>query len=347
MSDTKEVIQARLLAEIDDTYDKTEGSFVYDVEKPVAVELEKSYIAQDLITNRGFADTATGTYLERKVGAYGLYRKIATNATTTVTITGTTGALITIGDKVATDLVDFTFTEDKTIGETGIETVNVICDIAGTIGNVPVGAIKYFPVTLAGLVSVTNAIAITNGYIAETDNELRQRYYVKVQNPGTSGNVAAYIAWCLSVTGVGGAKITPLWNGNGTVKATIINGNKRAADAQLITDIETYIETVRPIGAIVTVISATEKPINIIVTLTIDTDNYVLADIQTSIETILIDYFKTLAFTETYVSYAKIGNLIFDVAGVLDYSGLTVNSGTANITTGTEEIAVLGGVTLG
>jgi uncharacterized phage protein gp47/JayE len=347
MSDTKEVIQARLLAEIDNTYDKTEGSFVYDVEKPVAIELEKSYIVQDLITNKGFADTASGTYLERKVGAYGLYRKMATNATTTVTITGTIGALIITGDKVATDLVNFTFVEDKTIGETGIETVNVICDVTGIMGNVPVGAIKYYPVTLAGLVSVTNTIAITNGYAAETDNELRLRYYVKVQNPGTSGNVAAYIAWCLSVTGVGGTKIFSLWNGNGTVKATIINSNKRAADAQLIIDVATYIETVRPIGATVTVISATEKPISITVTLVIDTDNYILADVKTAIETSLTDYFKTLAFTETYVSYAKIGNLIFDVAGVLDYSNLTVNSGTSNITTDAEEIAVLGGVTLG
>lgn len=347
MSDSKEVIQARLLSNIDNTYDKTEGSFFYDAEKPVAIELESAYAEQNEILNKGFVDTATDTFLERITSVYGIYRKLATKSTTTVTITGTIGALITIGDKVASDLVNFTFTEDKVIDATGIVTVIVECATAGTIGNVPIGAIKYFPITLAGLVSVTNTVAVTNGYETETDVELQQRYYDKVRNPATSGNKAQYLIWAKEVTGVGDAKIFALFYGKGTVKVTIINSNKRAADTELINNVAAHIEEVRPIGVTVSVVSATEKAIDISVTLSIDTNNYTLEGITTAIEVALTEYFKTIAFITTYVSYARIGNLIFDIPGVLDYSNLLVNTGTANIDITDEEIAVLGGAVVG
>ena len=347
MGDSKEVIQARLLSNIDDIYDKTEGGFLYDAEAPVAIELESAYAEQGEILNKGFVDTAIDTFLERITSVYGIYRKLATKATTTVTITGTIGALITIGAKVASDLVNFTITEDKVIDVTGTIAVMVECEIAGTIGNVPIGSIKYFPVTLAGLVSVTNTLAVTNGYASETDAELQQRYYDKVRNPATSGNKAQYLTWSKEVTGVGDAKIFPLFYGDGTVKVTIINSNKRAADTELINNVATYIESVRPIGATITVVSATEKVIDISVTLVIDTDNYTIEAVTVAIENILEEYFKSIAFITSYVSYAMIGNLIFDIPGILDYSNLLVNSGTANIDITIEEVSVLGGVVVG
>lgn len=347
MADSKEVIQARLLSNISDEYDKTEGSFFYDAEMPLSIELENAYDEQESILDKGFVDTATGEYLDKKVAEQGIYRKQATHATTTVTITGSVGANIIEGDKVASDNATYEFMESKTIEDTGQTTVNVQCTQLGTMGNVPVGAIKYFPVTLSGLVSVTNNVAVTNGYDGESDEELRQRYYTKVQTPSTSGNKYHYLNWAKEITGVGDAKVFSLWNGNGTVKVVIINSNKCSADSTLINEVFTHIENNRPIGATVTVISAIEKTINVSVSLVIDTNNYTIEGVTTAIENALTDYFKSIAFVETYVSYAKIGNIIFDIKGVLDYSNLTVNNGTANITISDEEIPVLGGVTVG
>lgn len=88
----------------------------------------------------------------------------ATKATGYVTIKGSEGAIITIGDKVASDTLDFTAQEEKTIDATGEVVVLVECDQEGSIGNVPVGAIKYFPVTIQGLDEVTNNQAFTTGY---------------------------------------------------------------------------------------------------------------------------------------------------------------------------------------
>jgi uncharacterized phage protein gp47/JayE len=347
VSDSKETILNRLLTNTNDEYDKSEGSFFYDVETPIAIELEKAYADQEAILDKGFADTATGNYLNRIVGEQGLTRKDSMKASTIVTIIGNVGATISIGQKVASDNVSYVFAENKTIPSGGSITVNVECETAGTIGNVPIGAIKYFPVTLSGVTSVTNTLAVTNGYDEETDEELRERYYEKVRTPATSGNKYQYKAWAKEVTGVGDAKVFPLWNGNGTVKVVIINSNKRAADSTLITNTASYIEDNRPIGATVTIISGSEKLINISVSLTIDTTKYTVATVKASIEATITEYFKSVAFASTYVSYATIGNLIYNTQGVIDYSNLLVNSGTANVTLTDEQVPVLGGVTVG
>lgn len=347
MTDSKEVIQERMLANIANEYDKTEGSFFYDATKPVAIELETLDTKADSILNKGFANTAAGTDLDKICGEQGVYRKPATKSSGLVTVTGVVGSAITSGEIVASDNVNLMFTENKVIPVGGSINVAVECEQYGTIGNVPVGAIKYFPKTLEGLQTVTNTAAFTNGYDAETDESLRERYYTKVQTPATSGNKYHYLNWAKEVTGVGDAKVFPLWNGNGTVKVVIINSNKRAADNTLINTVMSHIEDNRPIGATVTIASATEKVINVTVTLTIDVNNYTVDQVKTSIENGLSEYFKSIAFKETYVSYAKVGNIIFDTPGVLDYSNLLVNGGIVNIAIADTEVAILGGVVIG
>lgn len=344
MADNKTTIQNRMLSNIDNKYDKTEGSFFYDSTKAVSIELEDGYKEQENILDKGFVETATGEYLDLKVAEQGLTRKPATKSTTTVTITGSEGATISQGDLVASDTVNYIVQETKTIDATLTTTVLVECEQVGTIGNVPVGAIKYFPITIAGINSVTITESVSNGYNGETDAELRQRYYDKVRTPATSGNKYHYRNWAKEVIGVGDARVFALWNGNGTVKVVLINSNKQGASTELINEVVTYIEEVRPIGADVTVISATEIPINIEGTLTIDTNNYTEAEVIGNIETKITDYLKDIAFVDNYVSYAKIGSLILESAGVLDYSNLTVNSGTSNISIADEEVDILGGV---
>lgn len=350
MPETKDEIHERMMNTVDGSYDKTEGSFAYDFTRPAAIELETAYADQENILNKGFADTAVGTDLERLVYLRtGIIKKVALKATTIVRVTGAQGANINTGDLVASDTVNFVFKETKVIDGTGQADVLVECEVVGSIGNVPIGAIKYFPVTLAGLTSVTNPEAVTNGYDGETDPELLQRYLEHICTPATSGNKYHYKNWAKEVSGCGDAKVYPLWNGRGTVKVAIININKRAANAQLVTDVSSYIEEQRPIGAIVTVVSATEKVIDVSFTATKDpayTDQQRLANVTAALNS----YLDSIAYKENLVSYAKVGNAIIDSAGILDYEDLTINGGTANIvlsdTGALTEIAVLGVVTI-
>jgi len=347
MAEDKEIIHSRMLDSISNEYDKSEGSFFYDATGPSAIELEQLDLKAESILNKGFANTAKGLYLDLICSEQGVYRKLSTKSSGEVLVIGAIGARINKGDKVASDTVNFAFLEDKIIDATGQSIVKVQCEESGTIGNVPIGTIKYFPVTLSGLNTTTNKAAFINGYEEETDEALRQRYYDKVRTPATSGNKWHYLNWAKEITGVGDARAFPLWAGNGTVKIVIINSNKRAADENLINRVLEHIENNRPIGANVSVDSAQEKLIDITANLIIDTKNFTIESIKTSIEESLVNYFKEIAFVSNYVSYAYIGNLIFNISGVIDYSNLIINNGTSNIPIAEEEVPILGGVVLG
>lgn len=226
MSETQAEITSRMLSNIDDTYDKSEGQFIFDVLSAVARELSASYETLNTILDQGFAETATAKNLDKKVEEYGLERKKAKAADGYVKVTGSDRAYIVQGEMVASDELNYIFQENSQIVN-GEAVVMVLCEQTGSCGNVAAGAIKYFPKTLQGLSGVTNEEAFTNGYDEESDEDLRQRYYVKVRTPATSGNIYHYKNWAMSVVGVGACKVVPLWNGNGTVKVIILNSNKK------------------------------------------------------------------------------------------------------------------------
>ena len=218
MAETITSITERLLAEVPEQYDTTEGTYTYDIEKSVAVEFDNAYDQLETVRKQSHVSTASGTYLEKCVAHFGLYRKSATYATGNITVTGTSGAVLPVGSKVAAGNVMFTVNDTVTIGDDGTASAPVICDTAGTQGNVLAGYINRFPVTISGLLRVTNEHATTGGSNDETDTQLRERYNEYISRPVTSGNKYQYISWAKSVPGVGDAKCIPLWNGPGIQK---------------------------------------------------------------------------------------------------------------------------------
>ena len=338
-------ILKEMLSKVPDDFDKSEGSFFYDLLKPVADVLEDSRSITESIKNKAFVDTSTGEFLDRKANEIGLERKKASKSKGLVKITGESGAEIRIGMQVASDNLFFKILEDKLIPASKTVEVNAECEIKGSIGNVVIGAIKSFPKTIQGLTSVTNLNAFTGGYDEETDESLRERYYAKVRRPSTSGNVQDYINWANEVDGVGGVKVIPLANGNGTVEVVIINSNSLPADKNLINNVRGNIDGKRPIGATVSVSSATVKDIIISVDLIVDSKNYDVEVVKEEVRKAIDAYIKAQAFKSDYISYARLGSVIFNVNGVADYRNLTLNNSTENISISNTEIAVLREVT--
>ncbi|WML35932.1 baseplate J/gp47 family protein [Clostridium sp. OS1-26] len=327
--------------------DKSEGSFIYDALSPVSKELEKSYISNDDILRRTDPYIAAGEDLEKITNPYGITRKPGKKALTQILVKAVVGTTLKSGSILQTKsglvykvMQDIIVTNESTI-------VSVEASEVGSKYNVPANIITEIPVQISGIISVTNPSPITNGYDIEEDESLRKRYFERLQTPTTSGNKYHYRNWAKEVTGVGDAKVFPLWNGNGTVKVIIINSNKRAADSNLVDIAKNHIEENRPIGSDITVVSAKEKSINISANLVIDTKLYNLNQVQASIENNLIKYSKEISFISNYISYASIGNLIFNTDGVIDYSNLLVNGGILNVIIEDEEIPVFGTVSLG
>ena len=346
MPDSKEAVQQRILDSIPDEYDKTEGSFFYDLASALAIEMSLAYTRTDEVKELGFAQTTSEQYLDYRAGEHGLTRKAATKATGQVTITGSNGTTVPVGSTFVTGAgVQFTTTAEASIGEPGQVNAPVVAVLAGTGGNVPAATITGIPVSIPGVNGVTNTAPTTGGTDTETDQALLARLLEKVRLPATSGNVAHYLQWAKEVAGVGDAKVFPIWDGPGTVKVVVIDSNKQPASGDIVQDVADYIEEIRPIGATVTVESATGLSIDVSATVVLDVDA-VLADVKAAFETKLTEYLAGIAFVQSYVSAAQVGNLLLSIPGVLDYSGLTLNGEGGNVAVGDTQVAVKRVVTL-
>lgn len=340
---TYEVILQRMLDNLSDDIDKREGSVAFDMLAPKAAELSMAYIELDNVLNFGFAGTTYGEFLDLKVGEVGLTRLSSIKASGLITFSSLIeGKVIPQGTIVYTDSgIQFT-TDYQTSIYQGAATVSITSVEGGNAYNVPSSTIIN---TELADVTCTNNNPTSNGSDEETDASLLLRYYAKIQSPVTSGNANHYKAWAKEVTGIGDAKVFPLWNGNGTVKVIVIGTDKRAVISAKVTEVLNHINDSRPIGPTITVESGVEKLINISAHLTLAT-NFTIADVQSEIQAGLDLYLKGAAFVDPDVKYSKIGNILLGVNGVLDYSSLTVNGGSTNIVLGSNETPVLGTVTL-
>ncbi|MBM6824781.1 baseplate J/gp47 family protein [Veillonella magna] len=330
--------QADILRELQElsqsSVSKIEGTFENDVLASNAIEFGKTEVELEQLYRAAFADTAWGEYLTMRAAEAGVFRKEAVRAVGVVTVTG--NGELPVGSRFATEAgVVFETIEHVVVRNTA--TVSVQAVIAGVGGNVMPGTITEIPASIPGISGVTNTLATANGYDEETDASLLARYLLHVRTPGTTGNATHYLEWALSVPGVGSAKIIPAWNGPNTVKVIVVDANRDAAPEELLTKVATYIESVRPIGARVTVVSARKKMIDISVKITGRAD-------KAAVEADIIEYFKNI--TTTYVSAAKIGDILFHTVGVDDYTSLTLNGEQGNLELATDELPVLGTVTL-
>lgn len=364
---TQDVILARLLSKIDDKYEKTPGNLVYDLLVPCAIEIYSLYQIIGALQEKINVDNMTSPELDTYVyQRKGIERKSGGYSSTVLDIQG--NGNISIGDLFSTsNNIQFSATENVNINGTG--QVHVICTQMGIIGNVPANSITQIPVTITGISSCNNSSTLTDGFDTETDNALRERYYEALKQSATSNNMAHYKEWALQVSGVGDCKVFSRWNGDLTVKVVIVDSNKDMPTDELIKQVQDYIDPMgvqdengkwstwgkgygqSSLGALCTVFAPIAKNINVDVKVSKDA-NYTDEQIKQNIGTSIKQYLESISLDETnsYVSYAKIGNLVLNSTGVLDYSDLKLNSDTANIpvnlTANDCEIPVLGVVTI-
>ncbi len=322
---------------------KIEGTFEYDVLSSNSIEFAKTEIELEQVYKAAFADKSWGEYLTMRAAESGVIRKSAVNATGTLTVSGS--GTLPAGSRFETaEGLGFETAEETQV--TGTAYVYARAVEAGAAGNVAAGTITKIPLSIPGISSVTNAEAFHDGYDEEKDELLLERYLIHVRTPGTSGNVYHYLEWALSVPGVGGAKVLPTWDGPTTVKVIIVDSNYAEASEQLVQSCYEYIESVRPIGAVVTVASAVPKAINIAAASV--TGQVDLAAFEKSVNAYFLELEKRNihASDSQGVSLAQIGSILIREGGAEDYTGLTLNGSASNVALSVEDIAVLGTVSL-
>lgn len=328
---TFEELIKRALEKVPNDMDKREGSIMHMALAPACFELAEVYMQLMYTADRTYVDTSAGADLDKCCADMGIYRKQATQAIRK----GVFNVEVSIGSRFGLEDTTYCVVEKIKDFEYKLE-----CEQLGRIGNIYSG--NLLPISyIKNLTTAELKDILIPGEDIESDDRLRERFYLNVRMPATSGNVHHYKIWATEVEGVGDAKIFPLWDGPGTVKVLITDTNKVPADRGLIDKVASHIEEVRPIGANVSVVAPTPKIINIDVTLEIGTD-VLLEDVKQSLKAKIQEYFQSITFKKNIISYAIIGSLILDVEGVIDYTDLKLNNTASNIRLAEEEIPTTG-----
>lgn len=330
-AESQETILKRLQKNTGDRVSTYEGTFANDVLASNSIEFYKQEVEREEMYKSAFAETASGDYLTLIAEDHGVTRKEATAAVGNVVVKG--NGTIPVGTLFQTES-GISFTTTTTTAVKNEATIPVQCTEAGTVGNVGANTVTVIPMSIPGIISVTNPEPMTDGFDQESDDDLYERFHFHVTQPATSGNCNDYIEWASSIAGVGHVKVLPIWNGPGTVKVLVTDANGEPASPALLNKVITYIESVRPIGPEVTVVAPSLFDLTIKLTVTSGDGD---ADY---IKTMLNKYFVSRNFTGITISYAKVGNMILtdSKTGVDDYSGLLINDSNGNISITDDQI---------
>ena len=349
---TYEVILKRMIARVTEKYpnlDIREGSIVFNSVASAAVEATIMFTEIDNSRNESFVDTATREYA--LLGCKQIGMDITQFDASNSFHKGEFNVKVPLGSRWNCDLYNYEVTEYLGI-ENAHYTYRLKCETPGAVPNAIVGDLIAITDNPSGLNYAKLVECIIEGEDETSDEEIKTAYYNFLNSNATDGNILQYQQWCDEYNGIGKYKIFPLWNGANTVKVSILSTSNEVASPELIEEFQNYLDPgvtgmgdgVAPIGAFVTVTTATEVPINVSATVTLK-DGY---SGTSAIDQSLREYFKELAYTTptvdttTVVSYFAIASAVLNTEGVASVSNITVNGGSSDVVIGAEEIPVIG-----
>lgn len=232
--------------------------------KVFAFAVHGLYAYIDWVVRQLFPDTAEKSFLERQASIQGIYRREATAATGTLTVTRTAGATIPVGTVfVAADgETRYSTTEEPEVDESEVP---VQCMTIGTGGNREAGETYALVSPLSGVSTEATGSEMAGGTEAESDDSLRDRLTYRLQNPPRGGTATDYVAWAMEVPGVTRAWCFPKELGIGTVTVRFAtdglteNGVPTEGMVSIVSD---YIAENAPVTAATTVVAPVAKTVN-------------------------------------------------------------------------------------
>lgn len=207
---TYENLLASALAQVSSTFDKREGSMVYNSVAPSMAELAQLYIGLDFVFTATYIATAPREYLIERAKDRGLSPKAASAAVFRAEF----NIEVPIGSRFSCEELNFIVTERMVDADTkaGLS-YKVTCETTGSAANDCAGAI--IPIEyIAGLTSAKLVDLLIPGDDEEETEIFRQRILDAVQSKAFGGNQTDYKAKVLGIGGVAAVKVYPVWNNN-------------------------------------------------------------------------------------------------------------------------------------
>lgn len=357
MIETFEVVLKRMLDRVSTKVDKREGAVIYDALAPAAIEFENVNFKLDYMMKQAFADTADREHLVRRAKERGLKPKSATSA-----IMGAIFNMeIPIGSRFSLEELNY-FVKEKirTVGTDIYYTVE--CETPGSLPNGKIG--KLLPINyINGLTKAEILTMEIPGEDEEDTEDFRKRYFASFDFTPYGGNIADYKLKTTAINGVGPVLVTPVWNGGGTVKVTILDSDYNVATQELIDTVQEILDPtpqgqglgVAPIDHVVTVNTATTVVINVTGNIVLNngvTVNQIQSQINEVIKNYLLDLRKNwspdakLVGNETVVRTSNIISKLLDIQDVADINNLKINGSTSNLTLTMYQVPTFGSVVL-
>lgn len=336
----------RLITDVKTKYpelDYREGSLVYNAIAAAALELNTFYINADMVNDQSFIETASRTFLYKLSEQMGIDTSIYD--ATKGTFKGLFSQEIPIGSRWNLGLYNYTVIEQLD-NQDPYYVYELECETAGAAPNSIVGTLTPISDVNLNLTYSELVSAIIQGREQFTDDEIVTYYKNKVNGAAVDGNKAQYEVWCGTFDGIGNYKVFPLWNGVNSVKCSILNEINGVASEELIKDFQDYLDPgstgmgdgVAPIGAIVTVSTATEHPINISATIYMK-EGYVN---NGELDETIAQYYIDRSYESDYVSYSQIITAIISNPGIENVTNVLLDGGTQDVKLGEEEIPIIG-----
>ena len=329
---TYEVILKRMIDRVTAKYpnlDNREGSIIFDALAPAAIELAIMYVELDNAMKESFVETATREYILKGCEQMGMDTSVF--AASRGIHKGVFNIPVAIGSRWSCDIYNYTVSEE--IDKEGeLYAYRLECDTYGTAPNNQTGTLIPITENPQDLTSAELVGVLIEGENETPDDEVREAYFEYVNSVATDGNVAQYKRWCANYDGIGHARVFALPDGvPNTVKVSILSESNTKASDELIEEFQNYLDPgikgmgdgVAPIGAFVTVTTATEMPINVSGTIKL-ANGYSEEEVKTNITNVLTKYFSELAYTKSQVPYMNVGATILSAEGVDFIADLTI-----------------------
>ncbi len=335
-------IQSDMLNEMPSTYSKLKGTWLWEMLKAFAIKIFELLGLLSETANKLNIENLKGDELDAYVRQWtDITRKTAQKASGYIEVTG--NGIIYASTLVSNGSVQYKVMADTEIN--GTADVYITAVQAGENGNTSANTVTTMVTSNANVKSITNPKPIEGGTDEETDDALRERYYLRLSMPATSGNKAHYILWARECVGVGGAKAARDKSINNKVNVYICDDKGQVADTSTVKIVQDYIDPningdgsgVAPIGAVCEVFSAGIKALR--VTGIVELNNTLNgADTLDNIRAAITKYLAQINFQKTEISYARLLNIALGCDGVNDITDFKLNGGYTNITCEETEI---------
>jgi len=305
----------------------------------VAKFIKAIYDLLNLVFQNAFVQTASGIWLDMKCAEVNVYRFPATktkgkvmferdDANSNVNITAGT----ILQSRIMSNGKRYRFFTTQNVvlleGETNL-LVEVEAELPGAEYNLPPNSITELVNPIAGIDRVYNPAdwIITSGLDEETDESLRNRYYLAWQSI-SGANLKAYENWARSVAGVGQVLVIPVGRGGGTVDVVITSITGEASD-ELLQQVKDTIDSKKPFGVDVYVY----RPTNVFIDLNFTLKLYSFADEPKVLQEItekIYQYFNNIKIGQDFVlsdfiSYIK-AKEIKDIVFISPASNVVINA---------------------